>query len=116
MWDNSRWVLDRFEGKDAVLVRQGERKTISRASLPPEAAEGDVLDDAFQPDKEETRRRRELLRRKIEALKEKSVETRPSQTVVKKRKEPTEERALSPKQQFLHNRIQAAKEKRRTGK
>ncbi len=58
-------VIDGFEGDKARLevIGSRERRVVSRAELPRDAREGDVVDDAsgsWELDIEETTRRRKL--------------------------------------------------------
>jgi hypothetical protein len=67
-------TIDRFEGDVAVLL-VGEEETpinVRRSELPPEANQGDVLLLEATIDQEETERRREDVRAKIERLKRRS--------------------------------------------
>ena len=67
-------TIDRFEGEVAVLL-VGDKETVvnvNRSDLPPEARRGDVLRLEATVDHEETERRRESVRAKIERLKNRS--------------------------------------------
>jgi hypothetical protein len=67
-------TIDRFEG-DVVVLLVGEEETvvnIHRSYLPSEAKQGDVLRLEAIVDWEETERRRESVRAKIERLKRRS--------------------------------------------
>ena len=60
-------VIDRFEGRWAVVEIDGVMKNIRRQSIPPEAREGDVLvlvRGRWQVDREATAR----LRQEVERL------------------------------------------------
>jgi Protein of unknown function (DUF3006) len=64
-------TIDRFEGDVAVLL-VGEVENvvnIPRSDLPPEAKQGDVLRLSVTVDHDETERRRESVKEKIERLK-----------------------------------------------
>jgi len=64
-------TIDRFEGDVAVLLVGEEQVVVNvpRSHLPPEAEQGDVLRLEAVVDREETDRRREDVRRKIDRLK-----------------------------------------------
>lgn len=69
-----RWVLDRFEGEQAVLENMRTRETAVwlRAELPADAREGDVLyadQDGLSIDQTETTARAEALRARLDRLK-----------------------------------------------
>lgn len=62
-----RAIIDRFEGRFAVVEIDGMTKNIRRRTLPPEAREGDVLVKGrgrWQVDREAT----EILRREVEQM------------------------------------------------
>lgn len=62
-----KWVIDRFEGADAVLEdKDGSVLNVSRTLLPKEAREGDVL--RIEVDEEETASREKVLREKMNRL------------------------------------------------
>lgn len=67
-----RYVIDRFEGKYAILEAENYETTgIERARLPIEAAEGDVLEHKagyWSIDMQETARRRERIKNKLKNL------------------------------------------------
>ena len=56
----SKASIDRFEGDRAILVDEnGREQVVSRAALPADAREGDVINlETFAIDREETERRR----------------------------------------------------------
>ncbi|MBI3180957.1 MAG: DUF3006 domain-containing protein [Myxococcales bacterium] len=59
-----RAIIDRFEEERAVLTVDGRQEVLPRATLPPGAEEGDVLDlDAMEVDRAAT----EELRSKVRA-------------------------------------------------
>lgn len=56
-------IIDRFEGESAILETDEDMITISRAELPQEASEGDILlqtENGWQVDAQATQQRREL--------------------------------------------------------
>lgn len=60
------YVIDRFEDDLAVCEHDGGMVNIPRAALPKGAAEGDALileNGVYLPDRDETERRREEIRR-----------------------------------------------------
>ena len=63
-------TIDRFEGDVAVLLVGDEETVVNihRSYLPSEAKQGDVLKLEVLVDREETQRRRESVRAKIERL------------------------------------------------
>lgn len=67
-----RYIIDRFEGRFAVLEAENcETTGIERARLPQTASEGDVLvheAGIWRVDAEETAARRERIRRKLSNL------------------------------------------------
>lgn len=67
-----RYIIDRFEGAFAVCEDEsGIMHDIKKSLLPPNAAEGDVLqnqDDCFVIDAEQTQRRRAKIRKKLQSL------------------------------------------------
>ena len=71
-------TIDRFEGEIAVLLVCDEETVVNvhRSDLPPGARQGDVLRLEATVDYEETKRRREAVRAKIERLKHRSEEKR----------------------------------------
>ena len=66
------YIIDRFEGSFAVCEEEnGETIGLERARIPREAEEGDVLiheAGVFRIDREQTARRREKMRRKLDRL------------------------------------------------
>ena len=65
-------VVDRFEGKLAVLIDEsGEEIIFPEKYLPPETQEGDILRFEISPDKELTQRKKKNIRRLIDKLKKK---------------------------------------------
>ncbi|MHB8875417.1 MAG: DUF3006 domain-containing protein [Myxococcaceae bacterium] len=53
-------VIDRFEEDQAVLLADDGERVVARASLPPGAREGEVIDlETWRVDPGETERRRE---------------------------------------------------------
>lgn len=65
-------VVDRFEGKLAVLIDEsGEEIIFPEKYLPPETQEGDILRFEISSDKELTRKRKEHIRRLIDKLRKK---------------------------------------------
>jgi hypothetical protein len=69
-------TIDRFEGEMAVLLvgEEGPVVNVNRSDLPPEANQGDILRLEVTIDHEETERRRDSVRAKIERLKRRSEE------------------------------------------
>ena len=69
---DSYYVIDRIEGKVAVLVEDtGEKQDVPRSSLPEGARERSCLKksgDAFLLDEAETTRRRQRIESKLQAL------------------------------------------------
>jgi hypothetical protein len=67
-------TIDRFEGDVAVLLvgDEGTVVNVNRSDLPTEVRQGDVLRLEATVDHEETERRRESVRGKIERLKRRS--------------------------------------------
>jgi hypothetical protein len=67
-------TVDRFEGDVAVLLFEGGKTVVnvSRSDLPERVEQGDVIRLEAVIDREETRRRREDVRAKIERLKRRS--------------------------------------------
>lgn len=67
-----RYIIDRFEGNFAVCEAPDRTMaTIERAVLPQDAAEGDILtfeNGEYVLLKEETQKRREAIRKKMDAL------------------------------------------------
>ena len=64
-------IIDRFEGRCAVVEIDGVMKNIRRQSIPPEAREGDVLilvRKHWQVDREATVRRRQEVERLAEEV------------------------------------------------
>lgn len=56
----SKGTIDRFEEDRAVLEVDGQERTVLRASLPPEAREGEVIDlETMAVDREATQKLRE---------------------------------------------------------
>lgn len=64
-------TIDRFEGDVAVLLVGEEEAAVNvpRSDLPTDAKQGDVLRLEASVDADETRRRRESVRERIERLK-----------------------------------------------
>lgn len=52
-------VIDRFEGKYAVVEYQGNMLNLPRAFLPEDIREGEVLDIVITVDREKTEERKE---------------------------------------------------------
>lgn len=67
-------TVDRFEGEMAVLLVGPEQTVVNvpRSDLPEDAGQGDVVRLEGTVDPEETERRREKIREKIEHLKRRS--------------------------------------------
>jgi hypothetical protein len=67
-------TIDRFEEDIAVLLVGAEENVVNtpRSGLPPETKQGDVLRLSVTVDHDETERRRESVREKIERLKGRS--------------------------------------------
>jgi hypothetical protein len=67
-------TIDRFEGDVAVLLVGNDETVVNvnRSDLPPELRQGDVLRLEATVNHEETERRRESVRGKIERLKRRS--------------------------------------------
>lgn len=67
-----RYIIDRFEGEFAVCEDEtGAMHDFKKAQLPPNVAEGDVLqskDGGFVIDANQTARRRADIKRKLESL------------------------------------------------
>jgi hypothetical protein len=67
-----RYIIDRIEGTAAVCQKEdGTMVHIDIAGLPADAAEGDVLTDdsgGLMVDKEETDKRRQRIRAKLDKL------------------------------------------------
>lgn len=64
----NKWVIDRFEGDQAILVSENFHLVVNRKQLPVDAVEGAVLDDDLILDLAETEKSRERVRAKIEEL------------------------------------------------
>lgn len=62
-----RVVIDRFEGEHAICENESEELIkIERSKLPTDAAEGDVIvidGDSITVDREETRKRKERIKK-----------------------------------------------------
>lgn len=59
----ARATIDRFEGEHAILLLDGREEVRPRASLPPDAREGDVIDlDSLEVDRSATEVLRERVR------------------------------------------------------
>lgn len=59
----ARATIDRFEGEKAILLLDGREEVRPRASLPPDAREGDVVElDALEVDRSATEELRERVR------------------------------------------------------
>lgn len=71
-------TIDRFEGDIAVLVVEPERTVVNvpRSNLPKDARQGDVVRLEGYVDREETDRRRSEIRKRIEHLKRRDVDSK----------------------------------------
>ena len=64
-------IIDRFEGKYAVLETENDMKNVLRDMLPEEAREGDVVElknGAYTINKKAAEKRRRELREKLKKL------------------------------------------------
>lgn len=67
-------VVDRFEGKLAVLIdKNGEEIIFPEKYLPPETQDGDILRFEISPDKELTQKKKKEIRRLIDKLRKKGI-------------------------------------------
>ncbi len=76
--NRARFTVDRVEAQIAVLISESDRsnRTVRVAELPPGAGEGSVIelgdDGRYHIDEEETERRRERAKSRLERLRRRS--------------------------------------------
>ncbi|KAB3534469.1 DUF3006 domain-containing protein [Alkaliphilus pronyensis] len=64
-------IIDRFEGRFAVVEIEGQFKNIERGNLPPHAKEGDVIlmdGKRIKIDSEETKKRSSSIKKLMDGL------------------------------------------------